>query len=151
MLNRRVPQQTTRLNLLIVKSRRIVGSHRLHDVMHRQPGLQDDTPARGSRPRQIHRINQQLVSPFSRSKIREMQTGIGMDDSNKTDRHNRLPLKQCLRPDQDVPGTGMDLLPQSTRGHHPASCVAINSENPCSGKEPADFLLDSFRSFPDRA
>ena len=118
--------------------------------MHRQRGLQDDTPSGGGRSRQIHRINQQLVGPFSRSKIREVQTGIGMDNSNETNRQNRLPLKQCLLPNQDVPGTGMDLLPQSTRGHHPASRVAINSENPCSGKEPADFLFDSFRSFPNR-
>ena len=70
------------------------------------------------------------MGPFSRSKIREVQTGIGIDNSNETDRQNRLPLKQALRPNQDVPSSGMDLLPQSTRERHPTSRVAINSENP---------------------
>jgi hypothetical protein len=150
VLDRRVPQQATRLHLLSVKSRRIVGGDRLHDVMHRQRGLQDDPPAGGGRPREIHRINQQLMGPFSRTKIREVQSGVGIDDSNETNRQNRLPLKQCLRPDQDVPGTGMDLLPQSTSGHHPTSRVAINSENPRPRTKPVDFLLDPFRPFPNR-
>ena len=75
-------------------------------VVVRKEGLQDDSARRASASRASGNLGQHLEGSFGRTEVGHVEAEIRRDDAHKLHAREVMPLRDHLRPDQDI-----DLVP----------------------------------------
>lgn len=116
MAYRRIIEKPTREEFLVVELMGFPGQESLYGVVGREPGLQDDSSSSRGRVCRVCRINKEMVRPLRGTKIRYMQSGIGVKDPDHMVLWKRFTGKERLRPYQNIAGSRSGTVPERAGG-----------------------------------
>ncbi len=95
-------------------------------------------------------LHDRLREPFARAEVRAEKSLVCVQHDDERDVREIVPLRQHLRPDENIDLLAVDSLEHRLEVASLADAVSVESRNRGLGKRCGNRLLDSLRALPDR-